>query len=173
MAAGRALPVGARADSRRGHLRGRADARRRHRGDGHRPARLAADPGPPATPGHRLHPYLQPPLATGFVRYVGDPVAAVLADDPYLAEDAADAVRLDLEELPVALDAHAAATGRLASRPDVPAEVGVVEFGYGEVDEVFATAPHAFSVDLTVGGTAAPRWSREDWSRSTTSALTG
>src|ERR1700751_5883463 len=39
-----------------------------------------------------LEPYRQPVLATDKVRYVGDPVAAVFADDPYAAEDAADLV---------------------------------------------------------------------------------
>src|ERR1700681_2856194 len=38
----------------------------------------------------KLEPYRQPVLATDRVRYVGDPVAAVFAEDPYIAEDAAD-----------------------------------------------------------------------------------
>ncbi|HEY5835754.1 xanthine dehydrogenase family protein molybdopterin-binding subunit [Streptomyces sp.] len=114
-------------------------------------------PGSPRIPVRQPHPgidftpYLQPPLATGFVRYAGEPVAAVLAEDPYLAEDAADLVELELEELPVVLDARAAAGSRLASRPEAPAEVGVVEFGYGDVDAVFATAAHVVSADLSVG----------------------
>ena len=41
------------------------------------------------------------------VRYVGEPVAAVFANDPYLAEDAADLVAIDDRELPVLLDAAA------------------------------------------------------------------
>src|SRR5262249_14191955 len=52
--------------------------------------------------------YRQTILATGRVRYVGDPVAAVFATDPYLAEDAADLVDVTVEELPVLLDAGAA-----------------------------------------------------------------
>src|SRR5215203_2152554 len=39
-----------------------------------------------------LEPYRQPVLAKDRVRYVGEPVAAVFADDPYLAEDAAELV---------------------------------------------------------------------------------
>ena len=39
-----------------------------------------------------LKPFRQPALALGRVRYVGDPVAAVFAEDPYLAEDAAELV---------------------------------------------------------------------------------
>ncbi|MDR7481571.1 MAG: xanthine dehydrogenase family protein molybdopterin-binding subunit, partial [Armatimonadota bacterium] len=39
-----------------------------------------------------LRPFLQPPLARDRVRYVGEPVALVVARDRYVAEDAADAV---------------------------------------------------------------------------------
>ncbi|HXV92104.1 MAG TPA: xanthine dehydrogenase family protein molybdopterin-binding subunit, partial [Pseudonocardia sp.] len=102
-------------------------------------------------PGIDLAPYLQAPLASGFVRYVGDPVAVVLADDPYLAEDAADLVRLDLTELPVDLDARAAAAGTPESWGGATAEAAVVEIGYGDVDAVFESAPHVVAVDLRVG----------------------
>src|ERR671936_127759 len=54
-----------------------------------------------------LEPYRQPVLATDKVRYVGEPVAAIFADDPYVAEDAADLVSVDIEELPVLLAAEA------------------------------------------------------------------
>src|SRR5437868_6870311 len=52
--------------------------------------------------------YRQRVLATDRVRYVGEPVAVVFADDPYLAEDAADQVLLKVEELPVLLQADQA-----------------------------------------------------------------
>src|SRR5262245_36553722 len=45
-----------------------------------------------------LEPYRQPVLATDRVRYVGEPVAAVFAEDPYVAEDAADLVVVRSEE---------------------------------------------------------------------------
>ena len=102
-------------------------------------------------PGIDLVPYLQAPLAAEFVRYVGDPVAAVLADDPYVAEDAAEAVRLDLAELPVLLDARQAADLRPESFGGAASEVGVVEFGYGEVDRILDTAPHVVSLHLRIG----------------------
>src|ERR1700691_435205 len=53
-----------------------------------------------------LDPYRQPVLATERVRYVGDPVAAVFAVDAYVAEDAADLVAVEIEELPPILDAQ-------------------------------------------------------------------
>ena len=62
-------------------------------------------------------------------------------EDPYLAEDAAERVVLDLEELPVALDARTAADTRPESWAGASAEVGVVEFGYGDVDAVMESAP--------------------------------
>ena len=46
-----------------------------------------------------------PPLATEKVRYVGDGVAAVLAEDPYQARNAADAVEVEYEPLPSVVDA--------------------------------------------------------------------
>src|SRR3954466_10763937 len=49
--------------------------------------------------------FRQPALAKTFVRYVGDPIAAVFAEDPYLAEDAADLVTVEIEELPVVMSA--------------------------------------------------------------------
>src|SRR5262249_10314719 len=55
-----------------------------------------------------LAPYRQRLFATSTVRYVGEPVAAVFAEDPYLAEDAAELVVLDIEELPSLLRADAA-----------------------------------------------------------------
>lgn len=48
-----------------------------------------------------------PPLALGKVRFVGEPVAAVVARDRYLAEDALDAIRVMYEPLPAVVDAEA------------------------------------------------------------------
>jgi carbon-monoxide dehydrogenase large subunit len=46
----------------------------------------------------------RPPLAEGEVRFVGDPVALVVAVSRYVAEDAADLVEVDLEPLPAVVD---------------------------------------------------------------------
>lgn len=48
------------------------------------------------------------PLAQQKVRYVGAPVVAVLAEDRYIAEDAAELVEIDYEELPAVTDMDAA-----------------------------------------------------------------
>src|SRR5262245_11346787 len=54
-----------------------------------------------------LTPYRQPILAREYVRYVGEPIAAVFASDPYVAEDAAELVALEADDLPPALDPSA------------------------------------------------------------------
>jgi carbon-monoxide dehydrogenase large subunit/6-hydroxypseudooxynicotine dehydrogenase subunit gamma len=46
-----------------------------------------------------LEPYRQPILASHKVRYVGEPLAVVFAEDPYLAEDAAELVDYELQDL--------------------------------------------------------------------------
>src|SRR2546423_1639489 len=48
------------------------------------------------------------PLALGRVRYVGDPVAVVLAEDRYIARDACDLADIDYEPLPAVSDPEAA-----------------------------------------------------------------
>jgi aerobic carbon-monoxide dehydrogenase large subunit len=66
-------------------------------------------------PSDEAVPVTQPPLARGVVRYVGEPVAVVLASDPYTAEDAVDAVRVDIESLDPLVD------GPRAGADDAPA----------------------------------------------------
>ena len=56
----------------------------------------------------QLSPYRQPLLARTRVRYVGEPIAVVFADNPYRAEDAAELVVAQIEPLPVQLEAAAA-----------------------------------------------------------------
>jgi carbon-monoxide dehydrogenase large subunit len=57
------------------------------------PQRLQLSPG--------IERYWQPVLATDKVRYVGEPVAVVLADTPAIGEDALETIALKIEELPV------------------------------------------------------------------------
>jgi carbon-monoxide dehydrogenase large subunit len=51
---------------------------------------------------------LQRPLASGTVRYVGEPLAVVIADSRYLAEDALDLIDVAYEPLPAVADAEQA-----------------------------------------------------------------
>ncbi len=78
-------------------------------------------------------------LAEGKVRFYGDPVAVVIADDRYTARDAKDLIEVDYEPLPAAIDVEK------AMQPDAPIlyeEFGTnVAFGMhpptDEIDKVF------------------------------------
>jgi len=96
----------------------------------------------------KLEPYRQPVLATDRVRYVGDPVAAVFAEDAYIAEDAADLVTMEIDELPVLLDAEAE-PGEFS--PGRNTEATIVRQGYGDVDAALRGAHAVVELELTVG----------------------
>ncbi len=88
------------------------------------------------------HPTEVDVLANEFVRYVGQPVVAVIAENRYIAEDACDLITIDYESLGVATDLEAAA------KDDAPClyaslNTNVVlkrSFERGEVDSIFQTA---------------------------------
>src|SRR5947208_7887564 len=98
--------------------------------------------------GEALRPYRQPLLARDRLRYVGEPIAVVFASDAYLAEDAADLVTVEAEDLPPVLDA-AAAPGGFA--PGLSTEALVLRAGYDEVDAAFASAHAVIALDLDIG----------------------
>ncbi len=134
------------------------DTTRARRADGVVAAVTAADlPGGLAIP-VRLHvqnidlsDYLQPILAAGVVRYVGEPLAVVLAEDPYAAEDAAELVDVDIEEEPAVLDAAAAASPgspALYAAGNVAADFTL---GYGDVEAAFAGAARVVQIDVEIG----------------------
>src|SRR4051812_1230441 len=95
-----------------------------------------------------LSPYRQTILARQRVRYVGDPVAAVFASDPYLAEDAAELVEVEIEELPVILDARAPPGEFEDGRSTEPA---IVEKSYGDLAAAFRQAHAVVELDLSIG----------------------
>jgi carbon-monoxide dehydrogenase large subunit len=69
---------------------------------------------------------LQPPLARGRVRYVGEPIAVVVAATRYAAEDAAERVRVEIEPLRVSLDPfEATLPGAPAVHDSLPGNVVV------------------------------------------------
>jgi CO/xanthine dehydrogenase Mo-binding subunit len=95
-----------------------------------------------------LKPYRQPVLARGRVRYVGDPIAAVFAEDPYVAEDAADLVAVEVEELPVVLNADDP-VGDFDT--DHKTEPTTVRYSFGDIDAAFANAHTVVELDLRIG----------------------
>jgi carbon-monoxide dehydrogenase large subunit len=98
-----------------------------------------------------LDAFLQPVLAEDRVRYVGEPIAVVAADDPYLAEDAAELVVSELEALPAVLDARRAIEPDAAALYDGGNEALTLTRGYGDVDGAFAAAAHVVEVEVEVG----------------------
>ncbi|HXW47931.1 MAG TPA: xanthine dehydrogenase family protein molybdopterin-binding subunit [Xanthobacteraceae bacterium] len=95
-----------------------------------------------------LEPYRQPILAKDFVRYVGEPVAAVFAVDPYSAEDAAELVAVDIDKLP---ETVAADPAPVEFGPGHSSEAAVVRKGYGDVAAAFATAHTIVALELRIG----------------------
>ena len=93
----------------------------------------------------------RPALATDKVRFVGDPVACVVAATAAQAKDAAEAVALDIEPLPAATRASAAAKpGAPQLYDSVPGNVAL-DYHYGDADKVaaaFAAAAHVARLDL-------------------------
>src|SRR5688572_1634891 len=74
-------------------------------------------------------PFPSPPhraIAADVVRYAGEPVAVVVARDRYVARDAADAIVVDYDPLPVVVDAEQAMTGKpTVIHPDFPNNLAV------------------------------------------------
>jgi carbon-monoxide dehydrogenase large subunit len=90
-------------------------------------------------------------LAADKVRFVGDPVACVVAKTAVQAKDAAEAVELDIEALPaVALASEAAKPGAPQLYDDVPGNIAL-DFLFGEPEKVagaFAQAAHVTKLTL-------------------------
>ncbi len=89
------------------------------------------------------------PLAGDRVRFVGEAVAAVVADDRYAAEDARDLVEVDYEVLP---SAQTLASGAPAVHDDIPDNLaGRVTLTRGDTAAALRAAPRVISVRLRIG----------------------
>jgi 2-furoyl-CoA dehydrogenase large subunit len=98
-----------------------------------------------APPGAAVKDYA---LAVGKVRYVGEPVVAVVAETRELARDAAELVEVDYEPLPVLVDAR---KGQDADAPVLHEECeGNVSYSgvweWGDLDAAFAEADHVVKI---------------------------
>jgi carbon-monoxide dehydrogenase large subunit len=93
----------------------------------------------------------QPALARGRVRFAGEPVVAIVADSVDRALDAADLIRLDIDELPAAAGlAHALADGAPQICTTAPANIlGRRTRGDAEATQAaFARAAHRVEIEL-------------------------
>ena len=93
----------------------------------------------------------QRPLATDRVRYLGEPIAMVVADSAKLAKDAAEQVFVDIDPLPAVTTASAAAApGAPLLHEAAPGNL-VLDFHYGDSEKVetaFAAAAHVTKLSI-------------------------
>jgi 2-furoyl-CoA dehydrogenase large subunit len=91
------------------------------------------------------------PIATSRVRYVGEPVAVVVATDRYLAEDALELIEVDYAPLPAIVDPLAALDPKL---PPLHEGLGGNiasdrSFRYGDPERAFAETARKVSVSIS------------------------
>jgi carbon-monoxide dehydrogenase large subunit len=89
-------------------------------------------------------------LAREEVCYVGQTIAVVVADNRYIAEDAAAAVKIDFDVLPAVSDPRdAVKPGAPRAHSDLASNVAAfVPMGYGDIEAAFKNAPHVFEEDI-------------------------
>ena len=110
----------------------------------------------------------RPLLATDVVRFVGEPVAVVVAEDKYLAADAAGLVLVDYESLPAAASLTAALADGAPALHEVLGGNTVFEQPFDDDLAVeFAAAPHTASLHIVNNRCAAvpiePNACLADW----------
>jgi 2-furoyl-CoA dehydrogenase large subunit len=91
------------------------------------------------------------PMAVGRVRYVGEPVAIVVATDRYCAEDAVDLIDVRYAVRPVVVDPLAALSREAPVLHDGFAGNVASDrsFRYGDPERAFASAAHRISIDVS------------------------
>jgi carbon-monoxide dehydrogenase large subunit len=120
-----------------------------------------------------LVPFEQPVIAQDKVRYVGEPVAVIVAESLALAEDAADAIELDIELLPPVPNRHVSETDACllfeARGTNLAMKYTATK---GNADAVFAQAPYTrrerFSVQRHTAVCMEPRGVLAIWDGATT-----
>ena len=117
-----------------------------------------------------------PVLAQGKVRHVGDPIAAVVADTAEQARDAAEAIVMDIDELPAVMDMKAALAGGAPKvhddlKSNLCYDWGFVEENREAVDKAIREAAHVTTLELVnqrlVANPMEPRVAVGDYRRST------
>ncbi len=106
-------------------------------------------------------------LASTVVRYTGEPVAFVVAESRSIAEDAAELVEVDYEQLPVVITPEYAAAARHLVHTDVPGNVAAeMTQEAGDTKKALAAAPHRKRLRLRYErGAASPMEGRAVWAR--------
>jgi aerobic carbon-monoxide dehydrogenase large subunit len=113
-------------------------------------------------------PFQQPVIAHDKVRYVGEPIAVVLAESAAAAEDALDAITVDIEALPAIVDSTAAARGDVLLVEAAGSNLTLTLSGVrGDPDAAFKSAPYTrrekFSVQRYGAVPMEPRGLLAEW----------
>jgi 2-furoyl-CoA dehydrogenase large subunit len=88
------------------------------------------------------------PLAVSKVRYQGEPVVAVVAESPSLADDAAELVQVEYEALDPVIDAEEALTDKSVLHEEAGTNrVWNGVFEYGDVEKAFREAAYVVNID--------------------------
>lgn len=129
--------------------------------------------GPPIIPMRlqplpEFKPYEQPVLAHDKVRYVGEPLAVVVADSAAVGEDALEAIAVEIEPLPAVADWHVAARNKsLLFEATGTNRALVFEARKGDADAAFASAPYTRRERMRTGRhyglTLEPRGVMAEW----------
>jgi len=106
-------------------------------------------------------------LASDVVRYSGEAVAFVVAENRYLAEDAAELVNVEYEPLPVVITPEAAAAAKHLVHADVPGNVAAeMAQEVGDVEQALRSAPRRKQLHFRYErGAASPMEGRAVWAR--------
>lgn len=117
---------------------------------------VSRHPPVPGRGGAKMIMPFRPSLAGEKVMHVGDPVAMVVAETTAAAQDAADLVRVEYEELPAVVDLRDAMKGGTQLYPEASGNLCVDwpgpvpdEQNEREVAEIIAKAPHVAKVSVT------------------------
>ena len=114
------------------------------------------------------------PVEPNRVRHVGDTVAVVVADSPYVAEDALELIEVDYEPLPVSMGARATTEYRAQQLHDEIPNNTAYTWALGDEDgmrRAFAEAAHVVELDLInqrlIPNAMEPRACMAEWDNAT------
>jgi carbon-monoxide dehydrogenase large subunit len=105
----------------------------------------------PIPPNVRMTEIRQPILARGKARYVGEPVAMVVAEDRYLAQDALEQIRVEYEPLPSVIELADALKDEVILHDDPGTNVVLrIDEKSGDVEEAFKAADRVIKRNYSV-----------------------
>ena len=116
----------------------------------------------------QLVPFQQPVIAQDKVRYVGEPLAVVLAESPAIAEDALEAIEVDIEPLPAIADWRTSASDKSLLFETHGTNLAITyAVTHGDGEDAFENAPYTrrerFRVNRHAAVPMEPRGLLAEW----------